>query len=446
MNDLPLKVQKYLHKYSIPGWLINTNTKKNFNNIVVIPAISEYENIRCLLASILKLNSKYLSSTLFLFVINNKKMIVEDIKKDNKQSLKLLENIVHKNEGENDILISSVIKSGINIGFNDASSKGRELPDKTAGVGLARKIGMDHALNLFDFNNTSKKILICLDADCIISKNYLTEIVETFNKKNINAAVIRYEHNIKKNDNGTEAIICYEIFLRYYLLGLLYANSTYAFPTIGSAMACDVESYMQVEGMNKRKAAEDFYFLEKLAKNYKIHEINNAVVYPSGRKSWRVPFGTGQRVGRYLSNVKDEYVLPDPVGFDILKNWLFLFLNDTENDTTIIMSKAKKISPQLYNFLTEQKFIKNMNGIIKNSKSSKQLYNQKLKWFDGFKTLKLIHYLRDTAYPEINMFDALDEMFKMLNINFESKRKKGTIPQIDIQKKYLIEMRNYLYR
>jgi len=44
------------------------------------------------------------------------------------------------------------------------------------------------------------------------------------------------------------------------------------------------------------------------------------------------------------------------------------------------------------------------------------------------------------------MFDALDEMFKMLNINFESKRKKGTIPHIDIQKKYLIEMRNYLYR
>ena len=87
-----------------------------------------------------------------------------------------------------------------------------------------------------------------------------------------------------------------------------------------------------------------------------------------------------------------------------------------------------------------------MNGIIKNSKSERQLYNQKLKWFDGFKTLKLIHYLRDAAYPEINMFDALDELFKILNINFKSKRKKGTIPSIDIQKKYLIEMRNYIYR
>jgi len=43
------------------------------------------------------------------------------------------------------------------------------------------------------------------------------------------------------------------------------------------------------------------------------------------------------------------------------------------------------------------------------------------------------------------MFDALDEMFEKLNIKFETNRQKGTILSIDIQKKYLIEMRNYLY-
>ena len=35
------------------------------------------------------------------------------------------------------------------------------------------------------------------------------------------------------------AIICYETFLRYYVMCLRYAGSYYAFHTIGSAMACD---------------------------------------------------------------------------------------------------------------------------------------------------------------------------------------------------------------
>jgi len=445
MNELSASIHKYLNKYSLTGWSVEISIEKYFNNIVVIPAISEYENIRNLLTSLIKLDPEYFPSTLFLFVINNKKIIADDIKEDNKKSIKLLQNIIYKKDNYNDSLISSVVKSNINIGVIDASSKEKELPDKIAGVGLARKIGMDYALQLFDYTNSTKNILICLDADCTVSKNYLSEIVKTFNKEKINAAVIRYEHKINKKNKETRAIICYEIFLRYYHLALLYAGSHYAFPTIGSAMACDAESYVQVEGMNKRKAAEDFYFLEKLAKNFNVQEIKKTIVYPAGRKSWRVPFGTGQRVGRFLSNEKDEYLLFNPCSFVFLKKWLILFLNKNEKNPETILGKTKNISRHLFVFLEEQKFIKNMNGIIKNSKTEKQIYNQKIKWFDGFKTLKLIHYLRDKAYSEINMFDALDELFKMLNINFESKRENGTIPSIDIQKKYLIEMRNYIY-
>ena len=445
MNNLPVSFQKYLNKYSLPGWSVKINANKIFDNIVVIPAISEYENIKNLLTSLLKLNPKYFPSTLFLFVINNRKGISQEIKEDNKKSLTLLENIIYNKGSENDTFFSSVVKSNINIGIIDASSEGRELPGKIAGVGLARKIGMDCALELFDYTNSTNNILICLDADCTVSKNYLSEIVETFNNKKINAAVIRYEHNINQSNEETEAIICYEIFLRYYHLGLLYAGSHYAFPTIGSALACDVVSYIQVEGMNKRKAAEDFYFLEKLAKSFKIHEINNAVVNPAGRKSWRVPFGTGQRVGRFLSNEKNEYLLFNPLSFDILKRWLKVLLNNNEYDIEVTLNEANNISKHLYNFLEGQTFIKIMIGINKNSKTNKHLYNQKVKWFDGFKTLKLIHYLRDKAYPGINMFDALDELFKMLNINFESKRDKGTIPPMEIQKEYLVKMRNYIY-
>lgn len=444
MDNLPVFVKEYLEKYSQSNW--NVEYKKNllFNYIVVIPAICEYENIIKLLLSLLNIDNKYFPNTLFLFVVNNKSKISEEIINDNLKSLELLRSII-KNENKFlknkiDLFITS---SNLNIGVIDATCNGKTLPDKTAGVGLARKIGMDCALKLFDYTSNKKNILICLDADCTVSKNYLTEIVESFNKEKINCAVIRYEHDISKNNEETKAIVCYEIFLRYYQLGLLYSNSPYAFPTIGSAMACDVDSYIRIEGMNKQKAAEDFYFLEKLAKNYEIKEINKAVVYPSARKSWRVPFGTGQRVNRFLSKEKDEYLLHNPLCFNILKKWNDLFLN--ENDVQKILIESKKISSHLYNFLIEQNFMKAMDGIKKHSKSPKQFNRQKIRWFDGFKTLKLIHYLRDNAYPEINMFDALDEMFEKLNINFNVNRIKGDIPFLDFQKKYLIEMRDYLY-
>ena len=88
----------------------------------------------------------------------------------------------------------------------------------------------------------------------------LTSIVDEFNKRNLSAAVVNFRHNIEEDSPTTAAIICYEIFLHYYVLGLKYANSPFAFHTIGSTMICDHESYIKVEGMNKKKAAEDFYF------------------------------------------------------------------------------------------------------------------------------------------------------------------------------------------
>ena len=38
--------------------------------------------------------------------------------------------------------------AGLRIGYIDASSEGYEIPDNEGGVGMARKIGMDMALNL----------------------------------------------------------------------------------------------------------------------------------------------------------------------------------------------------------------------------------------------------------------------------------------------------------
>ena len=142
--------------------------------------------------------------------------------------------------------------------------------------------------------------MIWLDADCKVDDNYLCAVVDEFNKKNLSAATINFSHDVSGTGELTEAIIPYEIFLRYYVLGLKYAKSPYAFHTIGSTIAIDHNAYIKAGGMNKKKAAEDFYFLQKVAKNYEIKKIISTTVYPSSRHSWRVPFGTGRSVTRYF--------------------------------------------------------------------------------------------------------------------------------------------------
>ncbi len=431
---LPQSVKKYLTKYLAGDWVLETGNTGLINNAVVVPAISEYENIKFLLTSLSGIDNVFFKNTLFIFVINNAANSGDEIKKDNINTLHLLHNIISGNP--EDKFSEDIISSEIRIAVIDASTGGNELPGNIAGVGLARKIGMDLALTVFNYKTGDKKILICLDADCRVEKNYLTEIVENFNNRNLSAAVIKYTHSKAKDPETERAIICYEIFLNYYELGLKLARSPYSFHTIGSTIACDYESYIKVEGMNKNKAGEDFYFMEKLIKNVKVDKIKTTSVHPAPRISWRVPYGTGQRIGRFLTNTHDEYLLYNPVTFYILREWLEVFLFGESLSAAEYLKHAGLIDVSLNNFLRNQKFEEIWDKISAHSSGEVQLQRQKLLWFDGFKTLKLIHFLRDNGNPQINMFEALDKIFTELKINFPD-RDKNSIPDINKQKEYL---------
>lgn len=423
---LPNNIERYLIKYSYGNYKTDLiNKHSGISTIAVIPALAEKDNLPFLLSSLELNNNKNKNETLIIFVVNNTFSADKENKINNFETIEFLKNYR--------------INSSLNIGIIDAATSGNEMDDKNGGVGLARKIGMDAALHLFDYSIEKKKILICLDADCTVSESYLQDIIINYNKEQMSAGYVQFEHPFSENEEISKAIICYEIFLRYYVLGLRFAKSHYAFFTIGSTMLCDVESYIKIEGMNKKKAAEDFYFLEKLAKHFNIKTIDNSFVYPSPRGSFRVPFGTGQRVNRYLSKIQNEYLLYNPDSFLILKEWLDIFHNN-DISTKEYLIIAKEINKSLYEFLVSNKFESNWNKIISNSKNQKQTELQKKRWFDGFRTLKLIHYLRDNGFPPVNMFDAIDKLLKYHNIDFNIKRKED-IPSVEIQKEYLLYLR-----
>jgi hypothetical protein len=440
-NKLPKEVNKYLDKFALDNWKVKQQSHEKFELIIVIPAIGEFENIKTLLKSLLKNEKKFFSKTLFLFVINNLKSSSAQIKNDNSRSIELLKKIITSENTNDDNIVSEIITAGLQVGLIDASSSGNELPEKDGGVGLARKIGMDNALKLFDFGSERKNILGCLDADCTVSENYIQEVLKCFNERNLSAAHVNFAHSVSGNDEEKAAIICYEIFLRYYLLALKFANSPFGFFTIGSTMFCDAESYIKAQGMNKKKAAEDFYFMEKLAKISKVEMIKEAIVFPSGRGSWRVPFGTGQRVNRFLKGTHDEHTLYSLKSFYVLKDWLNVFMTDETLNADKYLMIAKEINEDLYKFLVNNSFEKSWNKILSNSQNSEQINKQKIIWFDGFRTLKLIHYLRDNSFPNEPMFLVLDEIFLMMDSELNPKTKSGELPSIDARLKYLYQLR-----
>ncbi len=428
MNDnFPRPVRKYLEKYSYRRWILEAHKKDKIRAVVIIPAIKEYENLKRLFHSLSENDSVCLEHSLILFVINNFVSSEAAVKEENIKTMNYIRPMIANNN--------------VNIGLIDASSAGMEMPEKEGGVGFARKIGMDLALTAFDYSDERKKFLVSLDADCTVEKNYLSELFKYFNGTNSGAAVLKYRHDLSGKSRKTAAIICYEIFLRYYVLGLRYSGSPYSFHTIGSAFACDYETYIKAEGMNKKKAAEDFYFLQKAAKNAAIGRINSTTVFPSSRVSWRVPFGTGAKVSQFKSG-EESCLLYNPGAFSILKEWLSFFNISEILDAEHYLRSAKNINSGLFDFLIKQNFKKDFVNILNNSTTITQLAIQKFRWFDGFRTLRLIHYLRDNEYPMINMFDALDTFLEWLNYKDKPLRPKQIIPPLDIQKEYLEILRN----
>ncbi|HPN37428.1 MAG TPA: hypothetical protein PL041_03430 [Melioribacteraceae bacterium] len=423
-KNLPKEVANYLNKFEYKKYNLYYPINKVYNVIIVIPVIAEFKNISKLIESFNNNNSSFFNSTLILFVINNLPNAEEKIKKDNLNTAKYIQDIILTDDNK------------ININLIDAFSSGNELPEKDGGVGLARKIGMDIALKYFDYSQNT--LLVCLDSDCEISSNYL-EVLDYSRKQGVDAGYIPFIHRFTDYEEENFAIICYDIFLHYYVAFLKYAESPYAFHTIGSTMVCSANAYCKIQGMNKRLAAEDFYFMEKLSKVYEIKVLKEATVYPLGRSSWRVPFGTGQRVARYLLHLQDEYILYNPEIFLILKQWNLFFFDKNILSADAYLKRALNINGKLHDFLELNKFEEAWNKIILSSQNELQIFKQKKYWFDGFRTLKLVHYLRDNGFNNVKMKDALNIFNRLIGVKINNSfiTKEEQIKYLTVLKDYI---------
>ncbi|NJM16521.1 MAG: glycosyltransferase family 2 protein [Bacteroidales bacterium] len=194
------KQQNFAPKVDLAGFVPET--------IVVVPSFNEESTLQAI-KSLWQCTLPQCHVAVFV-VVNFPERSSASIEET---SLKMLKELTHwaKNHNNSHIQLHNIYLS--------------QVPLKKAGVGLARKTGMDEAIYWFAKNRVNGLIL-SLDADCLVEKNYLSEAFRFFDTHGeAKGASIYFEHPVTGNSYSTDtyvAIAQYELHLRYYVQALRF--------------------------------------------------------------------------------------------------------------------------------------------------------------------------------------------------------------------------------
>lgn len=286
------------------------------------------------------------------------------------------------------------------------------LPDRQ-GVGLARRIGCDLALALHAAGRIEVPFLYCTDADAELPSRYFDEPLTNMPAAH-SAITFAYWH-VPGGDAAIDgATAVYELGLRYYVAGLAHAGSPYAFHALGSAMAVEASAYAAVRGFPKRLAGEDFYLLDKLAKVAPIWRDRARTVRLRSRASLRTAHGTGVAAVRLVAESRtDTMAFYNPRIFDLLGAWLRA-LDFFAAHRDIAGARRAALEPATANDATRLDAVLEELGAwvslelaASHTRSERALRHRLHTWFDGFRTLKLVHGLRNRGLESVPFREAL---------------------------------------
>jgi len=389
----------YLQRFGFQGPFIHEEPHQELGLIVVIPCYNE-TNLISSLADLFRADDPKCAVEIIV-VINASEDTSEQIKAQNEETYREVNDWTAKNKKAH---------------FSVHQIFTNNLPKKHAGVGFARKIGMDEAVYRFEQIATDG-IIVCFDADSKCDTNYLVEIEAHFKRHPKSpGSSIHYEHPLTGNEFDAQVyqgIIGYELHLRYYNQALKFCGLPYAFHTVGSSMAVRSSAYQKQGGMNRRKAGEDFYFLHKIIELGGFTEIKSTRVIPSPRISDRVPFGTGKAIGDWVAKNEEEHYTYGFDSFLLIRRFVEhipQFYNEKFKLEQLDLQITKK--DVFIKFLTDQAVDSVLEEIRSNSKTQEAFTKRFFKWFDAFQVLKLVHFLRDNG---ISNGKIEDETLKLLS-------------------------------
>ncbi|HZL11813.1 MAG TPA: glycosyltransferase family 2 protein [Prolixibacteraceae bacterium] len=387
---------RYIQKNMIYPAFIEKEVCPSLSMIVVIPCLNEPEIIRTLES--LWDCEPVQSFCEVIVTVNDSENSTPAVKSFNQETYDNLLAWKKKNDRENLILHPVYAAS---------------IPAKHAGAGMARKIGMDEAIRRFNAVFRPEGVLISLDADCLVSPNYLQKIEQVFSKqKSCFAATLNFRHRVEEMDDPKQrmGIQLYEDYLHYFKHAIDFAGYPNSIYTIGSAFAVRAEAYVKQGGMNRRQAGEDFYFLYKLTKLGTITEINDAFVYPSARVSDRVPFGTGASMTKWMNDSENLALTYNISAFTDLKQ-LFDRVDSLFGIGSGKLEELFSLLPEsVSEYLQSIDFAGKLSEINENSSSLTSFRKRFFQFFDAFLILRFLNLAHQKQYQRQNLSEAIRQL------------------------------------
>lgn len=398
----------YLDKRALFPQKIQEAPHRETGIIVVVPAYNE-PDIRKLLDSLANCREPE-CRTEVIIVINTPGNVTEEGIESNEDTLTDIES--WKNENNNCFfrLFAFIVEHTFIRGW---------------GVGLARKTGMDEAIRRFNSINRPDGVIVNLDADCTVEKNYFLALNNEL-LKNIDrsACSICFEHPLS-GASYPEAIYShialYELHLRYYLQGLAYSGFPYVFHTVGSAIAVRAITYIKAGGMNRRQAGEDFYFIQKLLPLGGYFNLNSTTVYPSPRLSSRVPFGTGASIEKLNAGNSSTLLTYNVLAFNELRTFFGMTGDLFEHASGELAGYFSQLPPGLRSFLDEDEWINKIKEIKFNTSGQQSFKKRFFEWFNMFRIVKYLNYVHLEFFEKKPVDISASELLSLRGDFIESR-------------------------
>jgi glycosyltransferase involved in cell wall biosynthesis len=298
------------------------------------------------------------------------------------------------------------------------------LPQKWAGVGWARKIGMDEAIRQIVKDNSSDGIIISFDADSIVLPNYLQTIESAFNDNPaFNFFTIHFEHpyeNKELSASFREGIIRYELHMRYFRNAMEWCGYPHAIHTVGSSFALKASAYVKQGGMNRRKAGEDFYFLHKLVLLGPYGNINSTTVIPAARQSDRVPFGTGAAMKKWFEGSSE---LNFTYSLGAFRNLKSLFSNPSQfwrMEYSELVGSFAILHPSLQLFCENSGTIDEILKLSANCSNAKVFEKRFFHIINAFWILKYLNFVHETSFDRTDLMNEAALLLQYIGIQAEN--------------------------
>lgn len=410
-------VTKYLNHYAEQEAAQLPTINHCYHHVLVIPAFDETVLFWQALKTSPALNNQ--KNILIILIINSPANSKQNHNNQQLANVILSDTTLLAKSAQQSLL---KLKQHLHILLIDRFTDGCKIPSKQ-GVGLARKIGADIALKLIQQRQVLSPWIHTTDADAQLPALYFTACEQ---ETETGALLYPFAHTHQNISS-----VLYELSLFYYVASLNWAGSPYGFHTLGSTIACHFQAYAQVRGYPKRAAGEDFYLLNKIAKVGKVRTLASPAIKIQARPSHRVPFGTGPAI-RKIEDLLDpinEYLFYHPKVFTYLKTWLqtinILWQFKTkaidqalEKAVSLAINENQVFSTLRQNSVEAPLLIQCLNSLaiegqiqhgFDQCKTEAHFLRHMHHSFDGFQTLKFIHYLRNYRFSSIPLTQLLND-------------------------------------